>query len=95
VILKASEKHVLSINSEPVTIKTLRLRLHDIYATRAEKVLFVEADPALSFQDVAAIIDVTDGAVEHLEIVLISPEAAKEPCWFENYPRQIPPLPEQ
>jgi hypothetical protein len=93
IILKVSENRVFSMNAEPVSNEALHIRLRDTYATRAEKVLFLEADPALGFQDVANTIDAAVGSVEHLDVVLISPKAAKEPCWGLNSPRPLPPLP--
>ena len=37
-------------------------RLNDIFKTRAEKVMFVKADPDLTFNDVAQVIDIAHAA---------------------------------
>ena len=93
-ILRVIRDRGLSIDSESIPSEALRLRLQDIYVTRAEKVLCVEADPSLSFQDAASTIDAAADSVEHLEVVLISPVAANEPCWYLKSARHVPPLPE-
>ncbi len=52
----------LRINQEDVTWDKLQGRLEEIYKTRAEKVMFVKADPDLPFADVAQAIDVAHSA---------------------------------
>jgi biopolymer transport protein ExbD len=52
----------LKINQEDVTWDRLQTRLEEIYKTRAEKVMFVKADPDLPFADVAQAIDVAHSA---------------------------------
>jgi len=55
--------------------------------------LFVKADPDVSLQDVAGVIDTANGAVTNLYVVLVTPEAEKEPCLFIKRPFQPPGLP--
>lgn len=53
---------VLKINQQDVTWNNLRARLTDIFKTRAEKVMFVEADDSVPWEDVAQVIDVAHAA---------------------------------
>jgi biopolymer transport protein TolR len=52
----------LSINREPVTWDDLRVKLIDIYKTRAERVAFVRADSDMEFEPVAQVIDIVHSA---------------------------------
>jgi biopolymer transport protein ExbD len=56
------DKPALKINQDDVTWENLEGRLNDIFKTRAEKVMFVKADPDLTFNDVAQVIDVAHSA---------------------------------
>jgi len=48
----------------------LAAELNRIYSTRADKVLFVQGDPGLSFASVAAVLDLSHAAgVDHVAIV--------------------------
>ena len=58
----AGDKPALKINQDDVTWENLEGRLNDIFKTRAEKVMFVKADPDLPFNDVAQVIDVAHAA---------------------------------
>jgi biopolymer transport protein ExbD len=63
------------INSQVVTKLDLPARLSEIYATRAERLLFVKADDKLAFTQVAQAIDMGHAAgVE--DVALITPGAA-------------------
>jgi biopolymer transport protein ExbD len=63
------------INETPVAKNDLESKLNEIYATRAEKVMFVKGDPNLDFQAVASVIDVGHAVgVDH--IGLITPKIA-------------------
>ena len=87
-ILEMSKEKVLTINSKPVPRETLATRLSEIYRPRAERLLLVKADPKLSFQDVASIIDVANDSVENLYVTLVTPGAEKEPCLVILRPRK-------
>src|SRR6201998_4448210 len=52
------DKPALKINQDDVTWENLEGRLNDIFKTRAEKVMFVKADPELPFDNVAEVIDI-------------------------------------
>ena len=65
----------LKINKQPVQWAELAATLQKIFASRAEKVAFVEGDPGVDFQDVANVIDLAHYAgVEH--IGLMTPQSA-------------------
>ena len=58
------------INSEAIAKLDLPARLSEIYATRAERVLFVKADDQLAFTQVADAIDVSHAAgIEHVALI--------------------------
>ena len=97
IVLQLAKDHSLAINSETVTRENVGGRLHDIYHTRAERLLLIRADPDLRFQEVADIIDVAQGAVKNLYVTLITPGAEKEPCMFivaPRFPRKPPLFPQ-
>ncbi len=56
------DKPALKINQDDVTWETLEGRLSEIFKMRAEKVMFVKADPDLPFNDVAQVIDIAHSA---------------------------------
>ena len=63
------------INEKPFPKSGLESELNEIFATRAEKVMFVKGDPNLDFQAVATVIDVGHAVgVDH--IGLITPKIA-------------------
>lgn len=62
-LMKGAGDHpALKINQDDVTWDNLEGRLNDIFKTRAEKVMFVKADPDLTFNDVAQVIDIAHAA---------------------------------
>ena len=62
----------LKINQDPATWETLQTQLEDIFKTRAEKVMFIKGDDALSFSDVAQVIDIAHSADLSMKIGLIT-----------------------
>src|SRR5271167_1968091 len=58
----AGDQAALKINQDDVTWENLEGRLNDIFKTRAEKVMFVKADPDLTFNEVAQVIDIAHSA---------------------------------
>jgi len=62
VLKGAGDKPALKINQDDATWDNLEGRLNDIFKTRAEKVMFVKADPDLTFNDVAQVIDIAHAA---------------------------------
>jgi len=70
IVIRAEADGALWINNESVTIETLGTRLAEIYATRAERVAFVQGGSSLEFRDVARVIDIARGAgVDHIGIM--------------------------
>lgn len=62
-ILKGSQNAaIFRINQQDVRLEDLRARLADIYAKRAERVLFIKADDQLSFSEVAEAVDISHAA---------------------------------
>lgn len=61
------------INQDDIAKDQLRTRLDAIYATRAEKVLFVKGDPNLNFSSVAEVVDIGK-AIGVTSIGLITPK---------------------
>ena len=63
------------INQDDVPKNQLRTRLDAIFASRAEKVMFVQGDPNLNFSTIAEVIDIGHAVgVDH--IGLITPKIA-------------------
>jgi biopolymer transport protein ExbD len=62
-ILKGSEDAAqFRINQQDVPLQDLRARLADIYANRAQRVLFIKADDQLSFRQIAEAVDISHAA---------------------------------
>lgn len=58
------------INETPVQKSELQARLSDIYANRAERVMFVKGDDNLDFRYVAEVIDIGKSAnVDHIGLM--------------------------
>ncbi len=58
------------INEQEVAKKDLRDRFSAIYATRAERVMFVKGDPRLNFASIAEVIDLGHSAgVDHIGLI--------------------------
>lgn len=53
---------VLRINQDPLEFSVLIARLEDIFKTRNNRTIFVQADNELLFNDVAQLIDAAKGA---------------------------------
>ncbi|MFZ1133608.1 MAG: biopolymer transporter ExbD [Candidatus Korobacteraceae bacterium] len=78
-LLKGSgDKANLKINQDDVTWDNLEGRLNDIFKTRAEKVMFVKADPDLTFNEVAQVIDIAHSAgVDKVGLITAKIEAGQ------------------
>ena len=61
---------------EAITRNVLAKRLHELFRTRTERVLFLKADPDLPFQSVAEIIDIAQSEVDYVGI--LTPAVEKE-----------------
>lgn len=62
VVVSISEAGAIKINQEEVELRFLGDRLQDIFKTRNERTMFVNADPNLLYKDVVEVIDVSKGA---------------------------------
>lgn len=74
----AGDKANVKINQDDVTWENLEGRLNDIFKTRAEKVMFVKADPDLTFNEVAQVIDISHSAgVDKVGLITAKIEAGQ------------------
>ena len=74
----AGDKANLKINQDDVTWEDLEGKLNDIFKTRAEKVMFVKADPDLTFNEVAQVIDISHSAgVDKVGLITAKIEAGQ------------------
>ena len=62
VVIIINKDRSMMLNQEPTNVNTLGNRLEEVFKTRAERVVFVKADPDLEFQSVAQAIDIAKGA---------------------------------
>jgi len=53
-----AEHPLLKLNEETVAWDRLRERLRDIYAIRVERIIYLEADDDIEFQDIADVISI-------------------------------------
>src|ERR1700757_3416786 len=66
------------INQDDVAKTQLRQRLDEIFAPRAEKVMFVKGDPNLNFSSVAEVIDIGHAVgVDHIGLITPKIEAGQ------------------
>jgi len=71
VVIQVLQSGKIKLNIEDSDRVRLGGRLHEIFKTRAEQVVFITADSQLPFQDVAQIIDI---ATKHVaNVALVSP----------------------
>jgi biopolymer transport protein TolR len=77
VVVKIDENRAVTINAEPVLWQALSGRFHEIFARRADKLVFVAAAPGVVFDDVARVIDTARGA--GVERVALMPRQAGTP----------------
>ena len=61
-VIVINRDHSMMLNQEPTDENKLGPRLEEVFKTRAERVVFVKADPDLEFQSVAKAIDIAKGA---------------------------------
>ena len=61
IVVSIDVKGALQINSESVSNENLGNRLTEIFKTRNERTMFVQADPSLFFSSVAEVIDTARG----------------------------------
>jgi biopolymer transport protein ExbD len=62
VVIVIEKDKSMKLNQDPITEPRLGARLEEVFKTRAERVVFVKADPDLDFEIVAHAIDIAKGA---------------------------------
>ncbi len=62
VVIVIEKDKTFKINQDPIGEDQMGARLTDIFKTRAERVVFLKADPVLDFSTVARAIDIAKGA---------------------------------
>ena len=62
VVIIIEKDKSMKLNNEDINEARLGARLEEVFRTRAERVVFVKADPDLEFQVVARAIDIAKGA---------------------------------
>jgi biopolymer transport protein ExbD len=68
----------LKINQDETSWDTLEGKLRDIFATRAEKVMFVKGDDDIAFSNVAQVIDIAHSAgVDKVGLITAKIEAGQ------------------
>ena len=78
VVIVINKDHSLMLNQEPTDENRLGPRLEEVFKTRAERVVFVKADPDLEFQAVAKAIDMAKGAgIDKVGLMTPQVEAGK------------------
>jgi biopolymer transport protein TolR len=67
IVVRIAGDGALTINAEQVAWPELSKRFTEIFARRAEKILFLAAEPSTEFSDVAQVIDTAKGVgVSHV-----------------------------
>ena len=62
VVIQIDKDRKIKINQDPVEESALQARLESIFATRAERVVFIRGDKDLEYEPVARAIDIAKGA---------------------------------
>jgi biopolymer transport protein TolR len=76
VVVSIDANHNFAVNSEAIEVSRLASRLEEIFKTRGERVVFVQADPALDFEWVAKAIDIAHGAgIDKVGLMTATPPA--------------------
>ena len=79
-VLKSGDpdRPTLKINQDEVNWDVLEGKLRDIFATRAEKVMFVKGDDDIAFANVAQVIDIAHSAgVDKVGLITAKIEAGQ------------------
>ena len=78
VVIVIDADHKFMINQEPTDETRMGPRLEEIFKTRAERVVFVKADPTLEFRWVAQAIDIAHGAqIDKVGLMTAAMEAGR------------------
>ncbi len=75
---KAGGAPTYKINDQDVTKNDLQNKLTAIFASRAEKVMFIKGDPDLDFAPIANVLDIgTAAGVDHIGLITPKVEAGQ------------------
>ena len=62
VVVSIDDRNQIMINQDLSDLRTLGTQLQDIFKTRNDRTIFVNADPELLFNDVIQVIDIAKGS---------------------------------
>ncbi len=62
VVVTIDDRNQIMINQDQSDLRTLGTQLQDIFKTRNDRTIFVNADPELLFNDVIQVIDIAKGS---------------------------------
>ena len=74
VVIEIKADKSIAINNQPVAEADLTKRLTDIFAARAQKVLFVKGDKDLEYRYVVQAIDAAKGADPDMKVGIMTPK---------------------
>ena len=80
IVLEIQGPGKFSINKQPtIGLAELAPKMHELYDTRPDKIIFIKGDPGVKFNDAMEALDVVRGAVFHIIIGLVPKEPAAAP----------------
>ena len=62
IVVSIDDRNQIMINQDPSDLRTLSAQLQDIFKTRNDRTIFINADPELLFNDVISVIDIAKGS---------------------------------
>ncbi len=62
IVVSINDRNQIMINQDQSDLRTLGTQLQDIFKTRNDRTIFVNADPELLFNDVIQVIDIAKGS---------------------------------
>jgi biopolymer transport protein TolR len=62
IVVSVNKDRSIAINQEPISLEQLQGRLRGIFASRANRVIFVRGHRDLDFREIAKVIDLAKGA---------------------------------
>jgi biopolymer transport protein ExbD len=91
IVIQVLQGGKIKLNMEDSDRVRLGKRLHEVFKTRAEQVVFISADPQLSFQDVAEVIDIATKHVDNVALLSPTQKLDLSHCLtITPWPRQAP-----
>jgi biopolymer transport protein ExbD len=76
VIVEETAEHKVLLNKQPVDVAELESRLHDVFASRTDKTLFVMGDGSVRYGDMMLIMDAAAG--QSLKVAIVTDGMKKE-----------------